>query len=88
MSDTKKTDWREREIGALWLKETSKGDKFFSGTIDGKKVSIWKNKFYEEGSDQPRYRVYRDELQQTSNAASKPTPKKIVQEDDSPDIPF
>lgn len=84
MSDTKNTDWKERELGALWIKETSKGIKFLSGTINGKRISIWKNKFYEEGGDKPYYRIYEDT--EASAAASQ---KQAAQKETKPDdIPF
>jgi hypothetical protein len=89
MSDNKNKDWKERELGALWIKESPKGSKFLSGTINGKRVSVWKNKFYEEGSKVPYYRVYDDseyEKDEQKESPSKEAPSS--QRDLSDGIPF
>ena len=65
MSDTKSADWKKREVGALWKKE-SPTQKYFSGHIkvdDGMgseellKVVIFKNN-YKEKDNHPDFRVY------------------------------
>lgn len=89
MSDTKNTNWKEREIGALWIKESPKGSKFLSGKINGKRVSVWKNKFHEEGSSVPYYRIYDDsqfEKDGEKEGVSKETSSS--QKDLSDEIPF
>lgn len=80
MSEEQKNKWDKKEIGALWLKKTPKGVSFLSGSVDGKKVSIWKNNFYEEGGDKPYYRIYEDTFKTDS------APQRKEQE--SQDIPF
>lgn len=86
MSDNN-NNWKEREIGALWLKKTSTGIQFLSGTINGARVSIWKNKFYQEGSDQPVYRIYKDEAP-AKGAVKEKTVAQPVADNDGNDIPF
>jgi len=89
MSDNKNKNWKERELGALWLKESPNGAKFLSGTINGKRVSVWKNKFYEEGSSLPYYRIYDDS--QFEKDGQKETSSKETsspQKDLSDGIPF
>lgn len=53
---------KESPIGALWIKEGQYG-KFFSMVleINGTKESYvgFKNKFYEEGSNKPHYKIYK-----------------------------
>lgn len=53
------------DMGALWLKTSSKGMKFFSGTvtIDGKKTKIvvFKNGFKEENPERPDYKIYKSQ---------------------------
>jgi len=66
MSDTKSNaDWKKREVGALWKKESAT-QKYFSGHIkvdDGMggdellKVVIFKNN-YKEKDNHPDFRVY------------------------------
>ena len=60
MSESK-TDWQDREVGALWTKEGG-GQRFYSGfvEIDGEKreVVIFKNKFKEK-ENQPDLRIYK-----------------------------
>jgi uncharacterized protein (DUF736 family) len=61
MSDTiNKTDWKEREIGAFWKRE-SPSQKFLSGKIEveGKKLEVilFTNK-YKEKDNQPDYRLF------------------------------
>jgi hypothetical protein len=88
MSDNNK-NWRERELGALWIKESPKGSKFLSGTINGKRVSVWKNKFYEEGGDLPYYRIYDDsQFEKEGQKQSSSTEKASPQKDLSDGIPF
>tara|TARA_Y100001938_G_C8011638_1_gene390350 strand:- start:583 stop:876 length:294 start_codon:yes stop_codon:yes gene_type:complete len=71
MSDntgTQKTEWQNRELGALW-KRTSKnsGQKYLAGHIKEvdehgvetrKKVVIFANRNKQEGERTPDYRVY------------------------------
>jgi len=58
----KNDEWKERELGALWRVDGNQ-QSFYSGEIvqsDGtkKKIVIFKNKFKEEGSNQPDLRIY------------------------------
>ena len=67
MSDNKtkdetKDEWKERELGALWRVDGN-NQSFYSGEItekDGskRKIVCFKNKFKEEGSNQPDIRIY------------------------------
>jgi hypothetical protein len=55
------SDWKEREIGALWKRESS-NQKYLSGKVKvgGEElgVVIFTNRYKEEGSKQPDFRVY------------------------------
>jgi len=55
------SDWKEREVGALWRRESS-NQKYLSGKvkINGEEhgVVIFTNRYKEEGSKQPDFRVY------------------------------
>tara|TARA_Y100000310_G_scaffold336259_1_gene420306 strand:+ start:208 stop:459 length:252 start_codon:yes stop_codon:yes gene_type:complete len=63
MSDENKTQWQEREMGALWEQSGADQD-YLSGfvTVDGDKqrVVIFKNKFKsKDGGNSPDWRVYK-----------------------------
>lgn len=47
---------REDEIGALWSKTSPKGE-FFTGTINGQAVVVFRNDRKAEGSKAPDWRV-------------------------------
>lgn len=85
-----KTDWTERELGALWTKTSgTSGDKYMTGQleIDGKKIDIivFVNKHKGDNEKAPSLRVYRDTPRDgATQASSKPAPKKQVEDD----IPF
>ena len=55
----------KKDIGAIWVKTSAKGDRYLSAvvTIEGKKYNVvgFKNNFKEEGSSQPDYRLYESE---------------------------
>ena len=55
MSEHKKD---ESEIGALWAKSGPRGD-YFTGTIDGQAVVVFKNDKKPVGSKQPDWRILR-----------------------------
>jgi hypothetical protein len=66
MSDTnnEKTDWREREVGALWKKE-GRNQKYLTGHVKGEdgemtKLVIFSNK-HKNAENQPDFRIYRSE---------------------------
>lgn len=44
------------ELGALWIKESPRGD-FMTGTINGQPVVVFKNDKKTPGSKQPDWRV-------------------------------
>jgi len=60
-NNEKSSDWKDREVGALWRVDGS-NQSFYSGSIKlgGKSLKIvcFKNKFKEKGSNQPDLRVY------------------------------
>ncbi len=53
------------EAGAFWIKTSKAGTQFLTGKIKSKSgeeisVMVFKNKYKEEGSKQPDYRIYFD----------------------------
>ena len=60
MSDNteKKSEWQEREIGALW-KQSGKNQNYLSGHINDEKVVIFTNRGKTENPKAPDFRVYK-----------------------------
>lgn len=50
MTDKKENkEWDNRELGALWVNvKQSDGSKYLTGTINGEKVIVFKNKYKDE----------------------------------------
>ncbi len=71
----------ENNIGALWLRESQKGNKFMSGVIiiDGKKhqIVVFKNNYKQE-EKHPDYRIF----------PSQPKEAQGAKDDFQDDIPF
>jgi len=47
---------KQESVGAIWIAETKKGDKYLNLTVEGKKYVAFKNSFKEKDTD-PYYRV-------------------------------
>jgi len=73
---------RENQIklSGLWLNETKNGQKYFSGSNNGQKYTIFKNSFKEKDS-QPDYNLYVEPLEQEQNAPDPSAP-------DTNELPF
>jgi uncharacterized protein (DUF736 family) len=77
--NSKGGDWKDREIGALWLRKSASGNKYLSGHISSgddegiedtkERVIVFANK--DKKSDKaPDYRIYKSEPQQVKETAS------------------
>lgn len=64
------------KVGALWIKDTKKGQKMMSGEISGQKVMIFKNGF-KKASKHPDYVVY-DGSRDADDAEPKADAKKTA----------
>ena len=82
MTDSKeKNEWSDREIGALWINvKQSDGSKYLTGSINGEKVVVFKNKSHEENDKAPYFRVYKHQAKEEMAASS--AEKKQVEEPD------
>jgi uncharacterized protein (DUF736 family) len=66
------------EAGAFWIKTSKTGTQFLTGKIKSKSgeeisVMVFKNKYKEEGSKQPDYRIYFDNnLPKNGDSVMKP----------------
>lgn len=78
-------NWKDDEVGALWAKTTNNGTKLLSGTINGERVVLFKNKFYEENGNKPMFRVYKDTFEPK---AQESTEAETVPDEQDEDIPF
>lgn len=79
-NDANKSDWKEREIGALWKRE-GKNQRFLSGKItlndEVVNVVVYVNKFKEK-DNQPDFRIYKDRpMEQTASDKPKETSEDI-----------
>jgi len=54
------------KLTGLWVAKDKKGDQYFSGTLGGGKLLIFKNKHKEEDKH-PDYILYIDEKKQTED---------------------
>ena len=93
MSDEQKTnDWKERELGALWVKKSLSGTQYMTGHIEWKDASgkvqlvVFKNKhkLNEDGTvandKAPDFRVYKseDREQRQNNEGAAPKQEAAV----------
>ena len=89
MSDEQKNnDWKERELGALWVKKSLSGTQYMTGHIELKDASgkvqmvVFKNKhkYNEDGSiandKAPDFRVYKSEDREQRQNAEKAAPSE------------
>ena len=79
-----------KDIGALWEKTSQNGMRYMSGTINGQRVAIFRNKYKEEGDNKPHWRIFpeaeRQGIGQAAPAPARPTPAEP--DYSSEDIPF
>jgi len=96
MSEETQSDWKKREIGALWRRE-GKNQNFLSGKVTiGKigeeqeiQVVVFKNN-YKDNEKQPDFRIYEDKprvAQPTPSAAPAAAPASSPEVDEElPDV--
>lgn len=95
MSDTnqnEKGDWKNREIGALWLRKSAAGNKYLSGHVgtaenegiedEKTRVIIFANKD-KKNDKAPDYRIYKSEPQQNSSSTNSEKPSTNQSNDSS-----
>jgi uncharacterized protein (DUF736 family) len=49
---------KEDELGALWAKQTKNGEEYFSGTINGQRVVVFANRYW-DSEQKPKWKVYK-----------------------------
>jgi len=78
-TEKKKSEWDNRECGALWLNTGKTNNKYYSGTMTLKKgtpeefklkLLVFKNKYKEEGSNKPDLVMYEDDRPPREKEAS------------------
>ena len=88
---SEQTKPERKDIGALWEKTSQNGMRYMSGTINGQRVAIFRNKYKEEGDNKPHWRIF-PEAERQANGQGGPAPARPsrAQADDttSDDIPF
>ena len=73
-----KSDWQEREIGALW-KQSGRNQNYLSGHVNNEKVVIFMNKGKSENPKAPDFRVYKSKPREEDSQA--PAQPAVVQEE-------
>jgi uncharacterized protein (DUF736 family) len=85
------------EAGAFWIKTSKAGTQFLTGKIKSKSgeeisVMVFKNKYKEEGSNQPDYRIYHDNKSTVKSSipetpeTSKPVNKTVKKSESKSEI--
>lgn len=72
------------EIGALWTKQTKHGHDYYSGTINGVRVVVFKNT-KKQSEKSPDWRVLKSEPQQQQVSAPAPRQSQQSARSDEPD---
>ena len=98
MSDEQKNnDWKERELGALWVKKSLSGTQYMTGHIELKDASgkvqmvVFKNKhkYNEDGSvandKAPDFRVYKSEDREQRQGSEGGAPRDTAAAETSTD---
>tara|TARA_A100001011_G_C14216657_1_gene802366 strand:+ start:61 stop:321 length:261 start_codon:yes stop_codon:yes gene_type:complete len=81
-TETEKSEWDDRELGALWVNtKNGNNEKYLTGKIKGEKVIVFKNKYKEENAKAPDFKVY---IQKPQSDSAVSTP--IVQVEEEPDL--
>lgn len=81
-TETEKSEWDNRELGALWVNaKNGSNEKYLTGKIKGEKVIIFKNKYKEENAKAPDYKVY---VQKPQGSTTTSQTQKVVEEE--PDL--
>ena len=70
-NNTKKSEWRERELGALWIKQGNSSKDYMTGhcSVNDEKVSVVVFKNSNKTSDRaPDYVIYKNKPREDSAA--------------------
>jgi len=78
MNDTdNKSEWRERELGALWKRQSKNGSTtYLAGNLNGQGVVIFGNRNKGENPKAPDYIVYK-----SRDVAEKTSQEEVVSEE-------
>ena len=78
-----KSDWQEREIGALW-KQSGRNQNYLSGHVNNEKVVIFMNKGKSENPKAPDFRVYKSKPREEDSqvVAAEPEAQEAQEEVD------
>jgi uncharacterized protein (DUF736 family) len=77
---------KAKDIGALWMKTSSKGTQFMSGTINGQRVVVFRNERKQEGERTPDWRIYPETPRDEGVSVTRVAQTASSRTDD--DIPF
>lgn len=78
----KTNDWKKKELGCLWRRESSKGEKYLTGVINLKNLGFDKDVqvvcFSNKDKDKDTHPDIRIYVSEKRPAAAAPTPKTAV----------
>lgn len=63
-----------KDIGALWVRESKAGDTYLSGSIDGRRIVAFKNRYKEAGDKKPDWRIFLEEERVTPGESAPAVP--------------
>ena len=72
-NNTKKSEWRERELGALWIKQGNSSKDYMTGhcSVNDEKISVVVFKNNNKSSDRaPDYVIYKHKPREEEGAPS------------------
>ena len=72
-NNTKKSEWRERELGALWIKQGNSSKDYMTGhcSVNDEKISVVGFKNNNKSSDRaPDYVIYKHKPREEEGATS------------------
>tara|TARA_B100000676_G_C18007197_1_gene804491 strand:+ start:526 stop:798 length:273 start_codon:yes stop_codon:yes gene_type:complete len=85
--NTKNNEWREREMGALWKRQSQNGNTtYLAGNLKGEGVVIFNNKNKKDNPKAPDFIVYKSKDRQQNSSASSNQQQASTMEDDNEEI--
>ena len=82
-NNTKKSEWRERELGALWIKQGNSSKDYMTGhcSVNDEKISVVVFKNNNKSSDRaPDYVFYKHKPREEEGAPSASSSASVTEE--------
>jgi hypothetical protein len=80
--NTKNNEWREREMGALWKRQSQNGNTtYLAGNLDGRGVVVFNNKNKKDNPKAPDFIVYKSKDRGDQSNSSAQSSQSTVEDD-------